>query len=386
MARRNFGTRREIVNAEPDPYEVSQESPATIFVSAKGRMFGSWIDDGGRSNAFSAGDLITNPLYQIESILRDELTLTSTQIDVANFDTVAARFPSDHKTAFSWNTQEFALTKIDEICIEAGLVLYVGSAGKFKAVYVTTQTVKDFILTEEDFLGNDNFMVYRQSPDQIANEIILRYRYNYAKNSFDKEIEVSADNDTLDSTPDIRSGYRDGFASHSAMLSTSRTKYARTYRLIHDARYIRNEATAEYLFQRMSDWHALQRYRIEADLPLKKLENNSNQTTSDIELGDVCIITHTLLPQLTASIAGSAGLSSKAVFVVTDIVFNPRMLTYHISFLETPYRSDIALISAETMVGVGTLQNTDIIHSAYAVAPFVGVGTLVPAIGKIIRV
>lgn len=39
----------------------------------KGRTFGGWIDDNSRSNGYNAGDLIENPAYIIESILRDEI-------------------------------------------------------------------------------------------------------------------------------------------------------------------------------------------------------------------------------------------------------------------------------------------------------------------------
>lgn len=45
----------------------------TAFSYVKGRMFGGWIDDNSRSNGFNSGDLIENPAYILESILRDEV-------------------------------------------------------------------------------------------------------------------------------------------------------------------------------------------------------------------------------------------------------------------------------------------------------------------------
>jgi len=51
-----------------------------------GRIFGSWIDEDSRNNGYDAGDLISNPAYIIESLLRDELGLVTAQIDITSFD------------------------------------------------------------------------------------------------------------------------------------------------------------------------------------------------------------------------------------------------------------------------------------------------------------
>ena len=59
-----------------------------VYGEAKGRKFGAWIDADSRNNGYNQNDLIENPAYIIESILRDVLSLTSTSIDYASFDTV----------------------------------------------------------------------------------------------------------------------------------------------------------------------------------------------------------------------------------------------------------------------------------------------------------
>lgn len=59
---RSFISKEEHNALEPDAYGIG-----------KGRMFGSWIDSNGRSNGYAEGDLIENPAYIIESILREEL-------------------------------------------------------------------------------------------------------------------------------------------------------------------------------------------------------------------------------------------------------------------------------------------------------------------------
>lgn len=53
------------------------------FVACKGRKYGTWIDS--RSSNYSSGDCITDPAGIIESLLRDELGLTDTEIDLASF-------------------------------------------------------------------------------------------------------------------------------------------------------------------------------------------------------------------------------------------------------------------------------------------------------------
>ena len=52
------------------------EIPENAFARGKGREFGRWIDNvrgGARSNGYNEGDLIENPIYVIESLLRDEM-------------------------------------------------------------------------------------------------------------------------------------------------------------------------------------------------------------------------------------------------------------------------------------------------------------------------
>jgi hypothetical protein len=44
-----------------------------FYIAAKGRKFGAWIDADSRSNGYNAGDLIENPAYIIESLIRDEM-------------------------------------------------------------------------------------------------------------------------------------------------------------------------------------------------------------------------------------------------------------------------------------------------------------------------
>lgn len=57
----------------PNIFSASQGTVNNSFAKGKGRMFGKWVDDNSRSNGYDENDLIQNPAYIIESIIRDEI-------------------------------------------------------------------------------------------------------------------------------------------------------------------------------------------------------------------------------------------------------------------------------------------------------------------------
>ena len=52
-------------------FEYNTEHSEVNFSAVKGMIAGDWIDSAGRTNGYNGGDLIQNPAYVIESILRD---------------------------------------------------------------------------------------------------------------------------------------------------------------------------------------------------------------------------------------------------------------------------------------------------------------------------
>lgn len=52
-------------------FEYNTEHSEVNFSAVKGMMFGAWIDANARTTGYNEGDLIQNPAYVIESILRD---------------------------------------------------------------------------------------------------------------------------------------------------------------------------------------------------------------------------------------------------------------------------------------------------------------------------
>ena len=57
-----------------------------VYYSGKGRIYDAWVDADSRNNGYNQNDLIENPIYIIESVLREELSLSSSNIDYSTFD------------------------------------------------------------------------------------------------------------------------------------------------------------------------------------------------------------------------------------------------------------------------------------------------------------
>lgn len=97
----------------------------------KGRTFGSWIDGAGHSNSFDAGDLMEDPAYIIESLLRDELNWITGMIDEASFDAAA-----NSSVIMRMNLTKRATVAriIRQICEQSTFAFHVNCAGKARLI------------------------------------------------------------------------------------------------------------------------------------------------------------------------------------------------------------------------------------------------------------
>lgn len=100
----------------------------------KGRTFGSWIDGAGHlinDQGYDAGDLIEDPAYIIESILRDELSWATANIDEASFDAAA-----NTSVIMRMNlTKKATVAKIiRQICEQSTFMFHINSAGKARLI------------------------------------------------------------------------------------------------------------------------------------------------------------------------------------------------------------------------------------------------------------
>lgn len=297
-----------------------------------GRTFGAWIDAGGRSNSYDEDDVVAPGVFQIEDIMRTELGLGDSQIDTASFDALDSGARVSH---FSLTSQMSAYQKCADIATDCGLILFTDHLNKIKVVSVLDDMAYTFNLTENDLLGPNSLKVYHTPASLIANEFVLRYRYNYITGSYSEEVEVSDGVNTL--ADDTRSGFRDNLGSYATMCGTSKIMYNVTRKIEIEAPHLRDKTEADKYLKQIINWRVFKRYILELDCPLSALSEDATHTTADIEIGDVGIMTHTLLPLLTAGIAGSTGISGEALFIVTKVIQDPKTLSVHFTLRETPY-------------------------------------------------
>ncbi|GAI73461.1 unnamed protein product, partial [marine sediment metagenome] len=162
--------------------------------------YGSWIEDGGRSVVYTEGQLIENPVFIIEDILRNELGLTSNEIDIDSFNTAGHKTTgtigdvfndavADIKFAFSQHRLISAKNLIRKICKLSGLYFY-WSAGKAKVVarqrsYSAVDDTIDF--REIAYPSPENSSVQKPkisltNHNDIINYLTMEYSFDYGAN------------------------------------------------------------------------------------------------------------------------------------------------------------------------------------------------------------
>lgn len=149
-----------------------------IFAECRGIVFGSWIDAGGRSNAYNAGNLIKNPAHIVESILRNQLGLISSEIDVASFDAAGAALIY-WDLAFALQEAENSKDVIEGICRQAKLNFFFNSQGLATIKVIdNSPTIQDDILSADNIDVRDGGLKLSSGdPRYLANKVTLSYRY-----------------------------------------------------------------------------------------------------------------------------------------------------------------------------------------------------------------
>ncbi len=183
-------------------------SPITsdFYFSAKGRKYGSWISDSGRSVGYSTSDFIEQPAYIIESILRDELGISA--IDTASFDLIgnaSTGLRKDWKFARSINTIENSIKIIDRICYEAFLLWTRDNTGNIKLSAIETNPSTAYVI-EQNQMKREPIMSFSHHSF-IRNIFDVGYKRNYSRNSFDKSFFVDPIQSSIeDLTENITNG------------------------------------------------------------------------------------------------------------------------------------------------------------------------------------
>ena len=201
-----------------NPYSPYVVLNVPIYVSGEGRKFGSWIDETGRSNSYDEGDLIENPAYIIESILRSNLGLDSSGIDVDAFDNAASEL-SSWKNSLVIDESVKSHELIADICRQNKLLFYTTGKGTcslfcFKSSYTASAT-----LYADDILGNPEISY------MPLNALVNRLRINYLLDTLTGKMKRTT----------------------SAENTSSQTKYAMTKKAVIDAGCIHDSDTADLL-------------------------------------------------------------------------------------------------------------------------------------------
>lgn len=173
---------------------------STIAVECGGREYGSWIDDGARSNSFNAGDAINGPVFQIESILRDELGLGDSNIDVASFDAAEAIEDQDCFLSMRAGSEVNSKDLIETICYEHGFFTYRTHAGKIKIIDYLTGTGETVGTLIPSDLVNQLPLIRLGEYSQLANALTVHHTRLADDNSFARS------NDYTDSSSDTAYG------------------------------------------------------------------------------------------------------------------------------------------------------------------------------------
>ena len=163
-----------------------------VYVSGKGRKFGSWVDADSRNNGYNQNDLIENPIYIIEDILRTELSLSSSNIDYALFDTAGnttnghIKEPFDDAVGdikFAFSQYKFINSRdlINRICKQS--FSWVWMSGDSKVKIRTLFRPSDTFTTDKTINFNDiSLKSISKSPlNTVRNDITVNYNYDYGQ-------------------------------------------------------------------------------------------------------------------------------------------------------------------------------------------------------------
>ena len=263
-----------------------------VYGEAKGRKFGAWIDADSRNNGYNQNDLIENPAYIIESILRDVLSLTSTSIDYASFDTVGNS--TDGKRdgwvhANSIINRESSLSLISACAFDAACIA-IRDSGNLEKIVALDDYTPSLSLDSRDVLlalgGRPMVRVMQEPLANIRNEFFLNYRLNFATSNHDKQLFITAsDNNLSDNTRSDKSPLN----TFEGLCDTSQDYYNVVRRWTYNSDWIRDDTTAELFIKLMADWLAFRKWGVEATLPY-------NTRTLQLEIGDQVKWNLSLLP------------------------------------------------------------------------------------------
>ena len=252
----NGTTRRRTFTSEVATPVVSEY----IYYSGKGREYGAWVDADSRNNGYDSGALIENPVYMIEDILRTELSLTSSDINYASFDTAG-----NTTNGTIGNTFNLAVASIEyafcqyqfqdawalcqELASACGCLLFFSGDGTIKIIARQR---------DEDYTSSDRTIKFEElsniNPDitplaQVRNKVSVGYGMDYAQ-------------DTLqDTTADVEDATSQGSGANGIGGASDKVQ-----ELISDNRFTLDSGTAVGYSTALLDWLAYRKKTLTFDV------------------------------------------------------------------------------------------------------------------------
>lgn len=147
--------------------------------SGSGKMFGSWIDAGGRDNGFDEGGVISDPAMIVEDLFRSYLGLATADIDTTSFD---AAINTDVDMRVNVFKPVDAFSSIQKLCEQSTFAIFYSAAGKLTAVPLndTDPNVNEVIRLEEIVAGALSI----SKTSDIVNKMTVESRYKAHNNVF----------------------------------------------------------------------------------------------------------------------------------------------------------------------------------------------------------
>lgn len=337
---REFGRRGDLEYAYPkyrrESITVTRSRPKIgnyVYISGTGRKYGAWIDTintNARTDEngtepdpnYASGDLIENPVYAIEEILRTELSLDPTSngsdIDIETFDKAGNNQADATKgdialtlnmavanVKFMWSQFKFisGMGLIQNICAQYGLYFWPSGSGKYKIrsrLRPTDYASSDMTV---DFNEISLRSYIKKTPiGQVRNHVTINYDYDYA-----------TEQTTKSRTPTDNASQEDGTSQGTGVGGYSRQPSvgSKASKLTFDMTTTRDQSTAEgygdFLLLVYKDTKTI------IEFETKRLNYNK------LEIGDIIIFSN--FPS-DLKIFGTA-IASSDYFMVTEMVRDP---------------------------------------------------------------
>jgi hypothetical protein len=220
-----------------------------VYVSGKGRKYGSWIDADSRNNGYNQNDLIENPVYIIEDILRTELSLTSSDIDYSLFDisgdsssgTIKEIYNdsvSDIKFAFSQYKFINSRDLINRISKQILSWVWFSGDGKVKIKTLLRPSDTFTVQKTIDFNNINLKSISKTKLNTVRNDITVNYNYDYAQNQNISEVNTTDSTSAGTTVDGNNKTLKLNLDAESIIDETTATQLANAYKTIFKDRKI----------------------------------------------------------------------------------------------------------------------------------------------------